>query len=209
MRRFDNTTFCGEFRTSIVDKFEYFDSVINDSGVNGFIYNKLFKKSIIEKYGILFNPRVAIGEDFLFCFLYGGHCRKIALNDSVQIHYLPTESGISDTMQIRGRFSPKIFNYFDANIQIINYLYSLNANERLISKEISRTAIAASTIIRKVYLYHEVHYYDELIRLKKFLKRNWHIIMRNVEISRNDKIKIFMTIYCLKLLNQFDKVKFT
>ena len=212
MRRLNNTTFCGKFKTSVIDKFKYFDSVIDDFGVNGFIYNKLFKKSIIKKYNILFNPKIAIGEDFLFCFLYGGHCQKVALNDSVQIHYLPTESGISDTMQISGRFSPKIFSYFDANIKIIKYLYSLNTDEKLrptINREISRTAAAASTIIRKVYLYHETNYYHKLTRLRSFIKKNWLVIMLDSILSRKDKIKIFISAYCPKLLNQFDKVKFT
>lgn len=212
MRRLNNTTFCGKFKTSVIDKFKYFDSVIDDFGVNGFIYNKLFKKSIIKKYNILFNPKIAIGEDFLFSFLYGGHCQKIALNDSVQIHYLPTEFGISDTMQISGRFSPKIFSYFDANIKIIRYLYSLNTDEKLrptINREISRTAAVASTIIRKVYLYHEINYYDKLTRLRSFIKKNWLVIMLDSTLSRNDKTKIFIAAYCPKLLNQFDKVKFT
>lgn len=32
----------------------------------------MFRKSIIEEYNIWFDKHIAIGEDFLFCFLYGG-----------------------------------------------------------------------------------------------------------------------------------------
>lgn len=71
-----DTTFYGNFNSSVINRFEYFNSVIDEMGVNGFIYNKLFKKSITDNNHISFDPTVAIGEDFLFCFLYGNYCKK-------------------------------------------------------------------------------------------------------------------------------------
>lgn len=203
---------CGNFRSGVVNRVEYFNSLISDGGVNGFVYNKMFRKSIIEKYNIWFDKHIAIGEDFLFCFLYGGHCNKIIFNNSITIHYLPTSQGISDTMQIKGHFSNKIFDYFFANIKIINFLTSLNTSnnkyiESIINKEIYRTSIAATTIIRKVYLYQEQKYLHDLRQLKDFLRNNLKIIMKNKNISIGDKIKIFMSIYFPILLKQIDMKK--
>ncbi len=204
-----DTTFYGNFNSSVINRFEYFNSVIDEMGVNGFIYNKLFKKSIIDNNHISFDSQVAIGEDFLFCFLYGNYCKKIALNDSMQIHYLPTESGASDIMQIDGRFSNKMFDYFFANLRIVKYLNSLDSNEKMkpiINKEICRTAIAANTIIRKSYLYNSG--YEKLDQLTTFLRENWHIIKASKSLNVSTKAKILMSLYCPKLLSQFDKMKF-
>lgn len=202
---------CGQFKNGVIDPFKYFDLVINNNSVNGFVYNKMFRKSIIEKCNIWFDPQTAIGEDFLFCFLYGGHCREIALSNSVQIHYLPTSSGISDTMQISGHFSAKIFDYFYANLKMLKYLNSLNNNGSLnsiINREIYRTSITATTIIRKVYLYQQRdRYSDDLKQLKSFLKMNLLFNMKNSKIKKSDKLKIFMAVSFPEMLKQFDKWK--
>ena len=205
-----DTVSYGKFKTGVVNQNTYFGSIISDNGANGFVYNKMFRKSVIEKYNVWFNTQIAIGEDFLFCFLYGRYCNKIYFNNSVQVHYLPTNSGISDTMQIKGRFSVKIFDYFFANLEIIKFLTFLDSNEyinSLINKEIYRTSMAATTIIRKVYLYNQTKYFNNLEQLKKFLKDNFWTIMKSNEVNSSDKLKIFLSIYLPSLLKQIDKVK--
>lgn len=207
----NNITFYGKFRTSILNQIAYFDSVIGEKGINGFVYNKLFRKSIIEKYSIHFDPNISIGEDFLFCFLYGGYCKKVFINDSVQIHYIPTTSGVSDTMQIRGRFSAKIIDYFYANLKIVNYLKSLDLGgniQKVVNEEICRTCLAAVTIVRKVYLYNQKGYYDEVNKMKTFVKNHKLYITKSKKITTSDKLKVLMLIYSPWLLKQLDRVKY-
>lgn len=204
------TVIYGKFNTEVVDKLKYFDSVLSNDGVNGFVYNKMFRKSIIVKHNIWFDPQIAIGEDFLFCILYGSCCNQIALNNLVQIHYLPTSSGISDTMTIKGRFSAKIFEYFDANLKILKYLNSLKPRTELkdlINREICRISIIATIIIRKVYLYRSQAYFNRIKPLRQFLKDNLLITIKSKEISNHDKIIILMTLYFPKLLTQLYKKK--
>ena len=208
----DNVTFYGNFTTSVIGQSEYFNSVIDEMGVNGFVYNKMFKKSLIDKYNIKFDPDISIGEDFFFCFQYGKACKKISLNDSVQIHYLPTASGVSDTMQINGRFSNKIFDYFNANVKIIDQLIDLpgknDSTYKIINKEIKRTCNIGTIILRKFYLYHQIKYYKEIEMIKKFVKENQRLFITSSDINLNEKIKLIMAVYCPRLLKKIDKIKF-
>lgn len=206
----DGVSFCGNFTTSVINKSVYFSSVITDDGVNGFVYNKMFKLSIINRYNVFFNPKIAIGEDFLFCFLYGIHCVNIAVDKSVQIHYMPSNNGASDTMQLAGRFSPKIFSYFDANLRIIKILHTYhNQYISILYNQLYRTVDVAVTILRKVYLYRMGGKYRNSLRaLRKFLYSNLVRILRSKEVNSGDKAKLLMVVCFPHILGCLDRIRF-
>ncbi len=54
-----------------------------------FSVNKLYKKSILDKYQIRFDPGVRLGEDALFLHRYFMHCEKIRCIPDMLYHYVP------------------------------------------------------------------------------------------------------------------------
>lgn len=51
--------------------------VVEELGYQGYIWNKFFRKDIIDDYGIRFAEDIAFNEDRLFCVEYILNCRKI------------------------------------------------------------------------------------------------------------------------------------
>lgn len=49
-------------------------------GYQGYLWNKVFRREIIKKNGILFDPSIAYGEDRLFIGQYITYCENISLN---------------------------------------------------------------------------------------------------------------------------------
>lgn len=52
--------------------------LVKDS-MKGVVWNKLFKKSLIEKYNLFFNEEINIGEDVEFVMLYLNEIKKVSL----------------------------------------------------------------------------------------------------------------------------------
>ncbi|WP_010237898.1 glycosyltransferase [Clostridium arbusti] len=55
---------------SILNRNETLKALFNMKSFRGYIFNKLFRKSIIEKNNLTFNKDIYICEDLLFCFNY-------------------------------------------------------------------------------------------------------------------------------------------
>ena len=60
----------------IYNKNQLICEVLESQYVGGYPVNKIFKKSIIDKYNIRFNDQVHIGEDMLWILQYLSHCNN-------------------------------------------------------------------------------------------------------------------------------------
>lgn len=67
--------------------------------LDGYPGNKLYKKSIIDKYNILF-AEVKIIQDVNFYLKYAAHCQKIQFTDVVFYNYLLRDNSVSGSSDI-------------------------------------------------------------------------------------------------------------
>ena len=66
-------------------------------GYQGYPWNKLYKKSLIEEHSIRFEPEIAFNEDRLFAVSYLMHCNKVNLcSDSVYCYILNGNGAMAD-----------------------------------------------------------------------------------------------------------------
>lgn len=56
--------------------------------VKGYVFNKLFKKELIDSYQLKFDEYIHICEDSAFCYRYVKQCRMINYNPIPKYHYL-------------------------------------------------------------------------------------------------------------------------
>lgn len=61
-----------------LSKKDAINQLCDKKGFQGYLWNKLFKRRIIEENNIYFDERIKIWEDMLFCLKYLTHCHKIA-----------------------------------------------------------------------------------------------------------------------------------
>lgn len=68
-------------------------AVLGELGYQGYVFNKLFRRSIIEENHLRFAEGIAYNEDRLFCVSYALHCEKTALCDKEVYVYRRNEGG--------------------------------------------------------------------------------------------------------------------
>jgi len=81
----------------------------------GVLWNKLFKREIIEKYKIRMNPDISWCEDFMFNLEYIAHCSKICALQSPIYYYVKRKGSlVSQGMSITKTVEMKstVFEYY-------------------------------------------------------------------------------------------------
>ncbi|MFT8407111.1 MAG: glycosyltransferase family 2 protein [Lacticaseibacillus paracasei] len=58
------------------------------TGIQGLVFNKIFKKSIINEYDIRFDPSIPKYEDHKFVVEYLVHCQQVACKSEITYHYI-------------------------------------------------------------------------------------------------------------------------
>lgn len=102
----------------------------------GMVWSKLFKKSIIENYGLLFDESIAVNEDLVFNLKYVEHCSCIAVNSARVYGYRQREnSAVRNTVSLKWFTCLKVyktlFNDYAENavFPFILYYYLKNLYE--------------------------------------------------------------------------------
>lgn len=155
-------------------------------GYQGYLWNKVFRREIIKKNGILFDSSVAYGEDRLFIGQYITYCNNISLDtEAVYCYRLNDESAMASFYTITQK------NYEKVKTEIIG----LEAIEKLV-KEYDEE-------IYRSFIYYEfltyVRFYrnsdDSIPEFKKYCrKRGWKriteiLLFPHSELSLLKKVK--------------------
>lgn len=80
----------------------------------GFVCNKLYKKSLLQTKSIRLEQNIAVCEDLLFNVLYLVHCKKAVYNSGQKYFYRQIENSASNRLD-----NPKWFDAMKAYQQII------------------------------------------------------------------------------------------
>ncbi len=84
-------------KPGVISKEEYLTNTLKDPGHHyfGVLWNKIFKRSIVEKYKIIFQEDISLGEDFVFSLNYLRHVRKINVIKDRLYYYCYQRQGSS------------------------------------------------------------------------------------------------------------------
>ena len=63
-------------------------STYDFTGIQGIVCNKIFRKSIIERCNVRFDPSIPKYEDHKFVVEYLIHCQQVACRDEITYHYV-------------------------------------------------------------------------------------------------------------------------
>lgn len=151
-----------------IDSKKIFNLILKDTKVRGYVWNKIFRKNLIEKNNIYFNENLIIGEDIDFVFNYLCHCNNITFVNSKLYYY-----NISNNNTVNN---------------INNYKYALEGWLNLFNKyKKNNNDDTNMDIINYFYLkkYYEIKYYNNSI------KRSNKIYFSN-KLNLNYKTKLFI-----------------
>lgn len=94
-------------------------------GYIGFLWNKLFRRDIIKKNKLRFDPDIKYAEDLLFITQYvcSPDCHKIAINNNLKIYEYYQHSS-SAMANIRKHYNPAFFTDFIAYERIMDIIHN-------------------------------------------------------------------------------------
>ncbi len=72
--------------------------ILHDDTIGGFLWNKIFRKSLIERNGITFSRNIFVGEDLLFVEQYLAACENVHITNKKLYNYFTSPDSISHAM---------------------------------------------------------------------------------------------------------------
>lgn len=166
-------------------------SIIVDDQYKGYLWNKLFKKSIIDHSQLRFNSSIHLGEDLLFCVQYIDKIEMaIAIPDPLY-HYddWPKRNAPGRSFN-KKRFS--IIGAYDEILEI-DIIQNIKPVYREVKWKKIRHCLFLWQIIRK-YKFEDKKQLDELI-IKQIKKSDWKFLFSGKRECKNKILFILLKIF--------------
>ena len=146
------------------------------NGAGGFVWNKIYKASLIKENHIIFDEKLSTGEDLCFNFNYFNLCQKVAYcNDSLYYYRLSRDSAVNRLSNPRWYELLKVYDYImssrsdEKNKRVFAYNYSL-------------------LILEAIYRYKFCNECPYTIKQLLVLKENYVHLSKDFTIAQNMKL---------------------
>lgn len=147
--------------------------------VGGYVWNKIYKKSVIDKYNIRFDEDISVGEDLLFNFNYFEKAKSVSFKKICLYHYVLNINSAVNNL--------KNEKWFDA-IEVYSKLLKMNLSDEINNYyRFLYSQVIMEAIYRLKYCVNAPYSKEELNKLKlQYVK-----LSRNFSLSQNIKIVLF------------------
>lgn len=154
---------------------------------NNEVWNKVFKREIIEKENIRFDTKLQYGEDLVFCMEYSKHIKTLMVSRNILYGYIKAAESV--TYQFKSDFIPDcidvykyIISYFDKEPQLgqvaiesvatrlIDRYHNQKEYRMLWTETIRQSSLY--DILRKKFIVHGVEKRMQLLQLHAIAKEN-------------------------------------
>lgn len=164
------------------------EQAINSSydftGIQGVVFNKIFKKSIIDTYNIRFDSAIPKYEDHKFVVAYLLHCQMVSCDNTITYHYIR---------------HPKS-SLYTAKTSLIQDLGVYSTIRKMIVeqgfKDVSNYMEAPSQMIVLTHYWHPLNSEDKNEAAKRIVKKNF-ILYNMFNASLKNKVKLFLALLSL------------
>jgi len=166
----------------------------------GFLCNKMFKKSIIIKNNIQLNENIKMCEDLLFNFLYLDKCKNIVCTNQILYMYKISNDSLSRNLTN---------NWFDI-LKVYNIIYKKLDNYNAITQKRIMYNLLMALFEAKVRCSLMKLNFGNVISLfqidyKEIFQKYYKKLLKAREFSLNEKLKLF-TCYRLYILARYIKI---
>ena len=154
---------------------EILTNILDGKSYDTYLWNKVFKKEIIDFYNLRFQENVAIWEDLLFVIEYLSKINKCVLSSKIQYYYRNRETSAVHKISIDKK---------EQKVNVCRLLRSLNIkNYKFITE------------LNYIYLDCLLDYFFEKIKQKKIAYSEYREIRKEIQqISLNSTEKIYIII---------------
>lgn len=163
-----------------------------------FIWNKLYRRDIIDKFEVKFDENLSIGEDYRFNYDYIRHCKLARFNKSQIYNYFQNNDSTMSTFRMSGGFTPKMIGWA---------LGSEKLYEDVL-KEFVEVAKCCETMSVRLYISCLVRMICANVDNDDFRKSAVHFIRRhnyNRKYDANGSLKYLMSAIAVRINYDFFK----
>ncbi|WP_304343526.1 glycosyltransferase [Chryseobacterium koreense] len=142
--------------------------------------SKFFKRSILQKHKISFDPEISFGEDTLFNLKYLRSCSEILTANTPGYRYRVSDGGLSASVS---DFKHDLRFYTELKEQLEKY-----DNKEIHDKSI---VVALTRLSKSIFNDRKLRLVERRKILKEVVESNYHVFL---QIYTNPKIKVFFII---------------
>jgi len=171
--------------------------ILDENGAGGYLWNKLFKLSLIKKFEIKFDEKIYVWEDVLFVMEYLDKCKNVKLIDDIVYEYCRRDGSAVEYSV----YTPRLYTQLNAIEKIEKFVFLDDSTKDLLEYRKVRCCLG---LVRSMAIGNNVDK-NTLKKIKNKLNRISRKMLRN-KLSTTDKIslslvkihpKLFINIYCL------------
>lgn len=169
------------------------DLILNPDEIAGYLWNKLFRKSFINK-GVEFDTNIAIGEDLLFCVEYLIKCKRFMVIDHYLYNYCLNSDSITNSS-----YGEKNLTYILALDKIISCLKNniiFNRQSRQLAYQIIRLSCSSFFYIMFKKIKNKKRWMRFLIDIYKKYSSHYGC---NKKWSLKEKMK-YVILFCISYI---------
>lgn len=159
-------------KQKINEQLEIINLIFRGTEIGGFLFNKIYDINIIKKHNIYLNEKIHMCEDLLFNINYLFHIgRVIVISDSLYNYRMRKSSATWS-------FDENLYNDLKLCLKQIEQLLKSN------------NLLDVQFLYYKLNLLYKYSYSDK--NEKKYIERDYRILMKCKDISTKRKIKLFI-----------------
>lgn len=182
-----------KIQKQVVDRNTAVKLLLGYNSVNGYVWNKLFKKEIIDDHGIHFEDGYWACDDVLFAGNYMYHCKSISIIDDSLYRYRQVASGANRVRYSGIPFEKKWMSSFEVTKHFKELYLNKDVENACDLHEAREASIVLRAIAASGYNGPE---YEKLIDIVK--KNEWKFI-KSQSSSYFQKLSVLLTCMSPKL----------
>ena len=176
-------------------KKELIESLVERTGIRGFLFNKAFKRSVLVKNAILFQEDIHMCEDLLFCLEYAKHVKYAWFSNLPYYDYVQRSDSAANS-----KFNPKRISVLESYKKVLALLAD-EGSPKAIKRAEENYLMHNVNIFLMVYKKKE--YYKEVIRTARYIKYSTKLT-RNCELSNKERMKVIYARFCSRNVVKID-----
>lgn len=191
------------FYSQIFDKEKSMECLVSMSGgVHGYPISKIFRRRLLDDFGIKFDKEIYIFEDLLFCLQYLNHCENIKMDTGIcEYHYVLHDSSSRTKTMRADTFQKFWLTEIEALYRLLNFTQGMRRIENIVK---ARLAFSSVFYINRMQ---ECGYKDkeEVKRLQKNIRKYFVKVLTTREGDLKWKIQVLLCALSPKLEMYFRK----
>lgn len=181
---------------SVLNRERALHDILISTGFEGYLWNKLFRMSIISENSIRFRNNIKIAEDLLFCCEYISHCNYVSLDPRVKYHYVVNINSQINSQKYGNNFNVssmdilKVYDQIKVMVETMDY--------PSVNSALNASILWSSTsLLRMIYLApNKASVPSEIIvKLTENQKIYRHDFLKNDILPNRDKVIYWFNYY--------------